>query len=339
MSILEKKILEARKRFQPLFATLEITQACNLACKHCYNFDRKEVSPHQQKQILSLEEIKIILSDLYQLGSLSLNITGGEPLLRPDLFEILKEAKKYPFQLRIKSNGHLLTKAFAKKLKASGVKEVDISLYGANEETYLKFCGKKGHLKTLRGIENAQEAGIKVNASIILHKENYKDISSMIKLMKKMNVFFNISDEITDRYDGSYAREDLGLSKSEYLELLSSEECYFFEHENPEKDLSCGCAKVVIGIGAYGDVFPCIGAPILSGNIRNQSLKTIWKNSEELKKIRDYTFEDFKDCRSCQFIENCSRSSGSAYINTGNYTGCDPVALEHARARQEKKDK
>ncbi|MCR9206274.1 MAG: radical SAM protein, partial [Halobacteriovoraceae bacterium] len=274
-----------------------------------------------------------VLAELSKLGSLSLNITGGEPLLRPDILQILNEASQYSFQLRVKTNGFLLTEKVAKDLSSSGVKEVDISLYGANEETYIKFCNKEGFRKTLRGIENAKRAGIKVNVSIILHKLNFKELDEMIELMDQLEVFYNISDEITDRYDKSLAREDLGLSQEDYEYLLQGKHKYFFEHDNSEKSLMCGCAKVVIGIGAFGDVFPCIGAPIPSGNIREQRLDVIWKTSEELNKIRNYTFSDFKECSTCHLIENCSRSSGSAVANTGEYTGCDPVALEHAKAR------
>lgn len=332
MNVLERQIKRARETFQPLFATLEVTQSCNYSCKHCYNFDRS-LPPPSPKSILTFKEIQTILAELSKLGSLSLNITGGEPLLRQDIFEILEEANKYPFQLRLKTNGFLLNEKTAKLLSKKGVKEVDISLYGPDEETYLKFCDKEGFRKTIRGIENAKAAGIKVNVSIILHKENYKSLDQMIELLTKMEVFFNISDEITDRYDKSKAREEFGLSQEDYEVLLKGKNKYFFDHDNSEKSLMCGCAKVVIGIGAFGDVFPCIGAPIPSGNIREERLDVIWKSSKELNKIRNYSLEDFKECSTCDLIESCSRSSGSAFINTGEYTACDPVALEHAKAR------
>ncbi|MCF8059994.1 MAG: radical SAM protein [Bacteriovoracaceae bacterium] len=333
MNVLSKQISRAKDLSQPLFSTLEITQSCNLRCKHCYNFDRSAGANPVQKDLLSFKEIKHILTSLNNLGALSLNITGGEPLTHPDLENIISEAKSFNFHIRLKTNGILLDHNKAKKLFTLGVREVDISLYGADEMTYQKFCKKEGHTKTIEAIRIAKESDLKVNVSIILHKLNFRDLDKMINQVEELGVFYQVSDEITDRYDKTNASNELGLNQSDYTELLQGPYHYFFNHENTEKSLQCGCAKTVIGINAFGDVFPCIGAPIPCGNIRENTLESIWKNSETLINIRNLDFKDFKECVSCPLIESCSRSSGSAFVNTGEYTGCDPVAKVFAKAR------
>lgn len=332
-SVFARNIQKARKDHQPLFGTLEITQNCNLKCKHCYNFDRS-TSPPDRKE-LSLEEIKETIFQMSELGVLSLNISGGEPLLHPHLDEILEFCRPFHFHLRLKTNGVLLSEKRAREIRALGVKEVDISLYGKDEATYLNFCGKEGFRKAVASIVNAKNSDLKVNVSLILHRLNAEDFTEMTVLLKELKVFFQVSDEITDRYDQSQARDSLAMTKEQYKNLLTGPESHFFTHENPNKDVMCGCAKSVIGINAFGDVFPCIGSPIYSGNIREQNLKTIWKESPPLKKIRDLEFSDFKDCANCTLIKKCSRSSGSAFVNTGKYTACDPTALLFAQARAE----
>jgi len=334
MSLLANKIIQARELRQPLFSTLEVTQSCNLKCKHCYNFDRLGPNSQVPQKFIELDFAKNIIDQLAHLGSLSLNITGGEPLLHPQLLSIIDHAKKNNFHLRLKTNGLLLSEDLAQKLFGHGLREVDISLYGENEEDYLSFCGKMGFQKTILAIRNAQKANLKVNISLILHKGNFKKLPQLIAICENLNVFYNVSDEITDRHDKSHAKEQLGLSQADYLYLLNSPHSYFFEQKNPERNLLCGCAKTVIGINVYGDVFPCIGAPLFCGNLHKDSLEDIWFKSQELQKIRNLKNEDLKDCSSCELVEQCSRSSGSALLNSGDYAACDPMALEHAKARK-----
>lgn len=334
MSVLTNKISQARAKNQPLFSTLEITQSCNLKCKHCYNFDRRGPESHVPQKFMETLFAKNTISQLAELGALSLNITGGEPLLHSGLLEIVSFAKEKNFHIRVKTNGLLLTQNLAKTLFKAGVREIDISLYGTNEEEYLSFCGKTGYERTISAIKNSMAENLKVNVSLILHHENVKDLGKMIAICDDLGVFYNVSDEITDRHDKTEAKESLGLSQEDYETLLKGPHSYFFDHENPDKNLFCGCAKTVIGINVEGHVFPCIGAPIFCGDLHKDSLQKIWLESKEMTKIRNLKAEDLKDCSQCDVIEHCSRSSGSALLNTGDYTACDPQALTYAKARK-----
>ena len=337
MSLLAKKITKARELKQPLFSTLEITQSCNLKCKHCYNFDRLGPEQSKPQKFMALALAKKSISQLAEMGSLSLNITGGEPLLHPHLQGIVQYAKEKQFHVRIKTNGLLLSDQVAKDLFQKGVREIDISLYATSEAGYLSFCGKEGFTRTIEAIKNAKNNNIKVNVSLILHKENFKDLGSLIGICEDLEVFYNVSDEITDRHDKTEAKKNLGLSQADYKYLLESPYSYFFEHDNSQKSLHCGCAKTVVAINVHGDVLPCIGNPIKCGNLEEENFDTIWNNSTEMNKLRFLKDEDLTECMKCEFIEHCSRSTGSAYLNTGDYTACDPMALEHAKARKSTK--
>ncbi len=337
-NVLDRKIQSARKIYQPLFSTIELTQSCNLKCKHCYNFDRESL-PTQKKESFPPELVKRTIYELYEIGALSLAFTGGEPLLYPHLNEVILFAMKYHFHIRIKSNATLVTEKRAEELYHLGVKEFDISLYGVNEKQYLDFTGKEGYEKTLRGIHSLKKAGIVVNLGIILHRQNVEYLDQFIQLAKSLDCPYQISDEITDRYDKTMASQTLAITQDQYEKLLDGPYKEYFNHKNPDKALMCGCAKTVIGIGHRGDVYPCIGSPIPAGNIHSLSLVKIWNDSPVFKRIRDLQDTDFKKCQDCELITDCSRSSGSAYINTGEYTGCDPLAKEFALARFKKRNR
>jgi len=91
----------------------------------------------------------------------------------------------------------------------------------------------------------------------------------------------------------------------------------------------------VVGISFTGKVFPCIGAPIIAGDLRRDSFGNIWKNSPEFKKIRNLKASDFKSCETCNVIDYCQRSSGAIYCDTGDYTGCSESTLSAAKIRSE----
>jgi len=331
--LLESFNIKARKNFIPLFSTIEITHDCNLKCRHCYNFDRTRHSKSPQVSTLSTEEIKKAMDQLAHAGALYLNLTGGEPLRHPDILELVSHAKKRHFYVRIKSNGTLLTQKKAHDLYQAGLDAIDISLYGSSEDSYKEFTQTLTFDKAIAGIKAAHNAKLEVDLSLIIHRYNIFELEEMVTLCQSNDWSFQVSDEITDRYDKSSARQSYSLTKDQYHELLQGPFREIFAFNNSDRALQCSCAKSVCAIALNGDVYPCIGSPIKSGNIRDQDFASIWKESDVFNRIRHLKDKDFKDCTSCSYIESCSRSSGSALINTGKYTACDPFALMRAKVR------
>tara|TARA_R110000868_G_scaffold132381_8_gene343327 strand:+ start:2585 stop:3634 length:1050 start_codon:yes stop_codon:yes gene_type:complete len=333
-SLVANLIAKAHSNHQPLFPTLEITQTCNLACKHCYNFDRtKQALPVNQKEHMSSDQIDSAIEQLRSLGALWINLSGGEPLTHPDILRFVKKAASCHLIPRLKTNGLLFDEDMAKKLKTAGLKGLDISIYGASEKTYEDFTKRSGKEKAFNALKIAKDMGFDVSASIIIHKLNISELSQMIKECQDLGVKFQLSDEITERYDKSPGARDYEIDGNDMRALLSGEHGQLFKYKNHEQGLQCSCAKTVIGIGFDGSVYPCIGAPILAGNVKEQSLADIWKNSPVFSKIRNLKKEDFKSCSTCDFVDYCNRSSGGIYANTGDYCGCDTKTLEFSRIR------
>jgi len=315
----------------PLFGTIELTNYCNLHCQHCYNFDRKIKSPplkHLDKKV-----IQNLISDFKDLGGLLIAFSGGEALLHPHFFDLLKFARDKHLMVRLKSNGTLLTSEISQKLSAYELYDAEISLYGQNqlEHDYLTTDANSFN-KTIEGITNLRKSHIPVQINFIIHKKNYQSINQMIILAENLDCQYSFSTDITKRYDASDARDSLKISHDEIIYILKNNPSFF---PDPGKRLShsCECAKTVFGVVSNGDVYPCIGAPIISGNLYQNSFKEIWNESNEFLKIRNLENKDYKDCQSCQLENHCDRSSGSAWTNSSNYTGCDENAREIAQIK------
>lgn len=340
-SLLEGMIKKANKICMPLITTLEITQSCNFKCHHCYNFDRtKLVSQENSKNLnsptLSPKEILRIIDEIAKAGTLYLNFTGGEALLHLHLDDFIKRARTHHMEVRLKTNGSLLTKERCEKLDMTGLAGMDISLYGFSEYSYEKLTGKSGMLsKVIEGIKSAKNQGFDINVSIILHRYNIDELKLMIDFCRDLEIPFQFSTEITERYDDSAGSRDFEITNEQFNQQLAGEFSDIFMHLNPEKSLQCSCARTVCGISSTGEVYPCIGAPIASGNLREKSFEEIWNHSEVLNNIRNLKSSDFKSCLTCNHVEYCSRSSGSIYTNTKEYTGCDSVTLAQAKLRHE----
>lgn len=333
--LLNKSFSQAFKQCMPMVVTLELTQNCNFSCKHCYNYDRSGSMPESiRKNALDPQEIIQVIDQLPELGALYVNFSGGEALLNPHIEDFLQRARNNGLEPRLKTNGFLLTEDKCNRLQQAGLRAVDISLYGSNEKTYLDFtCVKSGYEKAIQGIKNIKKIGIDISINIILHKNNVEELSEMIRFCDEHQISYQISTEVTERYDKSKGARDYEITDEQFERLLLGPYGNYFMTNNSDCSVQCSCARSVCGISAVGDVFPCIGAPIYCGNIRKEKLIDIWKNSPEMKKIRELKPEDFKECMQCEYIEFCNRSSGTVYVNTGNYTGCDERYLAQAKIR------
>lgn len=320
----------------PFVTTLEITQSCNYRCGHCYNFNRTATEDFPKSEGLSREKMLSVIDEISESGALYLNLTGGEALLHPHLEDFIRRGRSNKMEVRLKTNGSLLSADRCERLNQAGLAGMDISLYGFSEESYSRLTGKTGmFVKTTEGILVARSAGFDLNISIILHRYNIHEMDQMVEFCHKHDLPFQFSTEITERYDGTDGARDFEITDVQFQEQLGGKYSDVFMVMNKEKSLQCSCAKSVCGISYSGEVFPCIGAPVPSGNLNHKAFSDIWKNSPVLNQIRNLKSEDFKECQTCEHIEFCGRSSGSIYVNTKKYTGCDPVTFRQAKLRHE----
>jgi len=325
----------AYDRAIPLNATFEITLGCNLRCVHCYNFDRARPAPRPKAgPALAPAEIHRIIEELAAAGTGFLGFTGGEALLHPRLPDFVAHAARLGLVVRLKTNATLLTPARAKAFARAGARFADVSVYGASASTHDAFTARPGSFgRTIAGIRVAREAGVEPSLSYVLHRGAVTEIDAMIDLARELGAAYAFSTELTARYDGTRGPHDQRVTPEQFERLLQGPHRAIFDARNDEGEVRCACARSVVGIASNGDVYPCIGAPIPSGNLRARAFAEIWERSDELNRIRGLGIEDFRACAPCRFRRHCTRSSGAAYVDTGDYTGPDPGACGEAEAR------
>ena len=161
-----------------------VTRACNLECIHCYAhaLERSREREIDTRQALAL------IDDLAQFGVPVILFSGGEPLMRRDLIELASYAVQKGMRAVISTNGTLITKDMAKKLKEVGLSYVGVSVDGL-EEIHDRFRGKKGAFRdAIAGIRNSQEAGLKVGLRFTINRLNINEINGIFDLLEGENI-------------------------------------------------------------------------------------------------------------------------------------------------------
>ena len=173
----------------PFEIVWNFTYKCNLKCKHCYEDaggkKRSELSTDEAKQVLD------ILSKMVEIGLPALSFSGGEPLAKKDFFEIAGYAKKRIGYISIASNGTLITRDNAKRIKDAGVDYVEISIDGATPQVHDEFRGIPGAFeRATKGIKNCIEEGVDTCIATVLHRDNLAELDRLIELTKQLDVRF-----------------------------------------------------------------------------------------------------------------------------------------------------
>ena len=160
------------------------TRACNLKCVHCYNNSGTDKAPNE----LTTDEAKIVLDDLAQFSVPSVLFSGGEPLMRKDLFELIKYAVGLGLRTVISTNGTLIDVDTAQNIKQAGVSYVGISLDGIGEVND-KFRGVAGAFdRAVEGIRNCQEASVRVGLRLTLTRRNVQDLEQLFEFFQAENI-------------------------------------------------------------------------------------------------------------------------------------------------------
>lgn len=204
-----------------------ITRACNLKCVHCYN----DSGAGKVRDELSTEQAKAVLDDLAKFGVPSVLFSGGEPLMRPDLFELIAHAIQRGLRAVVSTNGTLITSNVATQIKRLGVSYVGISLDGIGEVND-EFRGVAGAFdKAVRGIRSCQDAGVRVGLRLTLTRRNVQDLENLFRFFEAEGIeracFYHL---VPSGRGGAIADEDLTHTQSRgAVETILAEARHFKE--------------------------------------------------------------------------------------------------------------
>jgi radical SAM protein with 4Fe4S-binding SPASM domain len=307
----------------PIGASLEITLECNLRCRHCYNFDRSR-PPASSPDELTTSEILRVIDELADAGCLNLSFTGGEPLMHPDIGVLIRHARKGRFAVKVKTNGTLLAGDGARRLAEAGAFGADITLWGGTAGTHDALTGVPGsHEAAVAGIRSAMDEGLDAAISFCFLRDNAHEAARVLSFAEELGIACRVTPQVTARYDGTRDGAEWRVDRETLDTLYRGPLRHLVPPPVEDASVQCCCARSTCAVSANGDVYPCIGAPIASGNIRNAGFAEIWRESPELNRIRSLTLDDFTTCKPCPLRPVCRRNSGVVFTNTGNYTGAE----------------
>jgi radical SAM protein with 4Fe4S-binding SPASM domain len=303
---------------------LDLTYRCNLRCVHCYV--NKEVT-----ESLDTRKVLSIIDELYEMGTFRLTFSGGDPLLREDLFDIIKYARQKKFAITVKTTGMLIDEKAASCMAAIPVNLIDMTVFSDQPEVHDSITAIHGScMRAFNAIELLKKHRVHVRAMYPIIKNNVDSVQSVMKRLDQSNIDYLPSFSITPKTDGSLIPYDYAVEPAKRAEVYLKENVFKKKIRKVESnrieyrsnDILCFAGHTLLYISPDGTVYPCVNWPVVLGNVRQCSIKEIWNNSDALRIIKSLTFNDRTECFSCSLLEFCSFCPGTSYIETGKPAGC-----------------
>ena len=338
----------------PAHPAWEVTAACNLRCIHCHVASSKPA-----KDELTTDEAKRFIDDLAGVDEFRMLVyTGGEPLMRPDLLELLHHSKRAGLANVIATNGTLVTEEVAFKLREAGVVGAAVSLDSSQREihNYIRRNDNAFDL-AMRGIRAVKKAGILLQINVTAMEYNFSSLDELIELADSEGSGIMLMYQLVPVGRGS-AIEEATLNVNENERLLKSLAHkqknvstiiepvagpqywpYLMEQRGKSngiwlklaKQLFHGCAagRGFVYIKANGDVWPCPFVEINAGNVRETSFQKIWRQSEVFVNLRNRENTLKGKCGECKYRTMCGGCRGRALAYHGDYLAEDPSCFLH----------
>jgi heme b synthase len=339
----------------------EITRSCNLFCAHCRSSSTS--GPYEDE--LPTEECYRLIDHIIEIGKPVLILSGGEPLLRRDIFQIAGYAVEKGLRVAMGTNGTLITQDIAAKLKAVPISRVAVSIDFPTPELQDKFRGKSGAFQaSLSGIARLRQVGIEVQINSTITRLNMKYLNELLELALKSGAvaFHPFMLVPTGRGKGL---ETVAMSPGEYEQTLNwvsdrqqelGDRIFFKPTDAPHYQrimrqkakqsslhgekataktvndamnaMTRGCLAGIsfCFISHRGKVQGCGYLDVEAGNIRDRSFKQIWTESRLFRELRDLSNIKGK-CGACEYKNICGGCRARAYESTGDYLEAEPYCI------------
>ena len=322
----------------PLTVNWTLNNSCNFACQHCYS--RVETEPE-----LATTVILSALQKVASWGVLAVNFGGGEPLLRPELADIVSFAAKSGLRVSLNTNGFLVDRDLAMSLAEAGVHKVGISIDSHLQEFHDAFRGVPGSFdRAVAAVGHFQAAGVRTTLSTVICRINHRHGRELFALATELGVeqinFHNFKCSGL----GYANRDELDLSPVEWKDFyrealnLRGESGPAISFDDPiiaslgmrgESSLVKGsiCGKLSLAIKANGDITPCGFIPSVIGNVVADDLAKVWQDSTVLHALRHKKATG--KCGGCDHYSKClGGCSARALAMTGDVNSPDPHCWE-----------
>jgi Fe-coproporphyrin III synthase len=293
-----------------------LTDRCNLSCTHCYSRSAPDRSTVDE---LSTREALAFIDDLAASGIPLVIFTGGEPLVRPDIWELAKHCRDLGIKTALSTNGTLITDEIAGKIKTSGIEYAGISLDGATAETHDRFRNFPGAFaRATAAFSRCKNAGVRCGVRVTLTKDNLAELGPLVHLSRELGasrfcLYWLVpcgrgsdaysrlqldTEDVTQALTLLYrAAQEIPPEQMEFLTVDAPQDCIHLirsmERDN-SPDLhearellaslhgGCSAGDRVANVDPHGNVYPCqfARAPeFLVGNIRDQPFSALWSDT------------------------------------------------------------
>lgn len=339
-------VSKIRKLYIPSHIQLELTKHCNLRCGFCY-------AECDANNGLKKEYILRLLNEIKRMGTLELNFTGGEPLMRQDAFEIFEYAKQLGFSLTLNTNATLITSENVERL-IKLFSKFEISLHSYIQEQQDQITGVVGsYQKVFNALELLKSTPQKVLLKCVLTNQTMNSWNLIQEYADKNHFACSFDMTITPTYSGDLSPSKYQLSNSQIESLISdhTELTYRVQEDVISNYLSkgklsdgiCSAARTSVFIDANGYCFPCVTfktnpALLYHGKrwaetICEKNFYDIWHNNILFQKIRSILPEDFTKCLKCDIDHYCIKCIAKNLRETGDLhtPSADFCIMSHAK--------
>lgn len=313
------------------------TNECNLKCKHCY-----QDADESQERELSTEEAKTMIDQIAKAGFKIMIFSGGEPLLRPDIFDLVAHAASRGLRPVFGTNGILITEEVAKRLKECGAMAMGISVDSLDAEKHDEFRGlQDAHKLTMQGIENCKKAGLPFQLHTTVVDWNRDEICDITDFAEEIGAIAHYVFFLIPVGRGKYIEETslAVLENEELLRAIMNKQAEVSIDVKPTcapqftrvaKQLGvdtrfergCLAGLTYCVIGSEGIVRPCAYMTEDAGDVREQPFDEIWRESEVFKTLRQETYSGA--CGTCDYKSGCGGCRArAAYYHEGDIMACD----------------
>ncbi|MBF0235993.1 MAG: heme b synthase [Desulfamplus sp.] len=330
----------------------ETTRRCNLSCVHC----RAAAEDHVYENELDTAAAMTLMDQIRDAGQPIVILTGGEPLLREDIFDIAAYGTKIGLRMVMAPNGTMITPENAIKMRESGIKRISISLDGSTKESHDKFRGVDGAFEgALNGIGFAKDAGLEFQINTTITKKNLEEIPKILALAESLGAVAHHIFLLVPTGRGKYI-VDQEIDAKEYEKTLN---WFYDQRDKTTLQLKATCAphyyrilrqrakdegkKVTFeshGLDAVtrgclagtgfcfishiGEVQTCGFLDVKCGDITKSTFKEVWQDSEVFRNLRNFNSLDGK-CGICEYRKVCGGCRARAYEATENYMAEEPL--------------
>lgn len=324
--------------YKPSLVSWNLTRKCNLRCPHCYLSAGKAA-----ERELSTEECLSLLEELHALGTEMLILTGGEPLLRRDIYDIALKANSLGIWVVMGTNGVLVTPRVAQKMVECGVKGVGISIDSIDPDRHNRFRGSpKAWQHSVRALDICKAEGLEVLVQTTVMEENYDEIPALLDFAREhgawaFNLYFLVQTgrgktmtELSP--DATHAMlSSLVDAQGSYRPMLVRSKCApqfkqiaYAQGSGGMESGGCMAATEYCRITPEGDVTPCPYMDVVAGSVLETSFTSIWQNSDVFTALRDPNRLSGR-CGACEFKGICGGCRCRAFARFGDYLAEDPA--------------